>query len=443
MAAEREGERAAEGKGCVLLKAKRLSKWHADRWKALARVVARVGHSGVGTGHCRRVRLAAINTSGQAAVLAGWSVLGGPLLTRLLSAESIQDVATRFSRELFFAELNGQVANKVRPFYWAGLSDDALLPVGRRAQERLWANAEEFLDILDTAAENPDPANPLARRLDTFGSHHGNYRGELSALRGAARRLIAAECAAFLKDAPSAGERWDPYWRWQSDLVGKSDTILTFNYDPLLETLHLLPTDILEDAPIGRTGDTSVLKLHGSIDWAATEQQGIWRSKDPYFALDAKNEKSIVLGTPGTSKKNTIMKVLKPLWDLGEAALRAADAIVFVGYRFPETDAHARQRLLGAIRANKGDPNGKRTVLPIHIVLGGSVESTRHAQRSASMLRFVCSAASRRDWASLPSNPTTGPLDKDSRNLFRIFEHPLFAQDFFSVVEREDIFRER
>ncbi len=370
---------------------------------------------------------------------AGFSAgIGGPLLARLLSSESILDVALRFPSQ-HYPGLYGAVANTVRPLYWAGLSDDSLVPRTHHADERLWANAEEFLDYLDAAVESGE-ANPLRSRLDALSLHIHDRAGSVPEWRDAARRIVAAECSAFLEGAATTGERWDPYRTWASSLLTKQDALVTFNYDLVLETLDLLPTHIeptLPRAPVGRSDDLMVLKLHGSVDWQAKEGT-VTRSEDRHFALKPENASEIVIATPGPSKKSTVLKHLKPLWSLAARALQTADAIVFIGYRFPETDAYARHRILEAIRGNKG-PDGKRHTLSIHIILGSSAESSRHANRLASMLRFACTASGRGH--ATREKPSWNINMSDNGKFFAIEEHPLLAQDFFSAAaERSDLF---
>jgi hypothetical protein len=56
-------------------------------------------------------------------------------------------------------------------------------------------------------------------------------------VRTTARRLVAAECAAFLQHVDPTREQWRPYRRWAASLT-PNDTVVTFNYDRVLEMLH-------------------------------------------------------------------------------------------------------------------------------------------------------------------------------------------------------------
>jgi hypothetical protein len=53
-------------------------------------------------------------------------------------------------------------------------------------------------------------------------------------------------------------------------------------------------------------------------------------------------------------------------------AIKSADAIVFVGYRFPETDNLAKSILLGALKKNAN--------AYVHVVLGSNDPDTARVQ---------------------------------------------------------------
>lgn len=71
-----------------------------------------------------------------------------------------------------------------------------------------------------------------------------------------------------------------------------------------------------------------------------------------------------VLGVPGPSKKELAESHLSQVWERAFDELQHADVVVFVGYRFPESDGLARHNILEALRKNlKG---GVRIVLGPH-----------------------------------------------------------------------------
>jgi hypothetical protein len=120
------------------------------------------------------------------------------------------------------------------------------------------------------------------------------------------------------------------------------------------------------------------------------------------FALECE-EGELAIATPGPSKKREADECFRELWKLAREALAEADAIVFVGYRFPETDADAREQLLTAIGKN-GAPGSKRRPhnLKCHIVLGN--KSPQDVDRLEALLRFV--AGRRGRCRQPPSTPT-------------------------------------
>jgi len=118
---------------------------------------------------------------------------------------------------------------------------------------------------------------------------------------------MAAECCAFLKTADPTSERWEPYRDWLATLTA-DDTVVTFNYDRVIETLvaHvkdeylrnkyqvLLPNESLANDCI------HVLKLHGSVDWQRSNGT-YWKSHDT-SAIKASLD-SIAIATPGSHKR--------------------------------------------------------------------------------------------------------------------------------------------
>src|SRR5205823_2681786 len=86
------------------------------------------------------------------------------------------------------------------------------------------------------------------------------------------------------------------------------------------------------------------------------------------LALDCGDDE-LSIAAPGPSKQSLSAGAFQPYWEQAMEALRTASAIVFVGYRFPPTDAEARERLLGAIRENTQE------YLAVHTVLGPSTNS--------------------------------------------------------------------
>jgi hypothetical protein len=368
---------------------------------------------------------------------AGFSAaLGGPMLADLLSRKSEADIRVRF-REANYPELHGIAASQVRFLYQYG-STNEVVPGFTMRGERIWSNAEDFIDYVDTAA-SPAPdndGNALAERMN--GILLQKFDSKIvegpDALRTVARRLIAAECCGFLAGVDPKREQWRPFRGWARSL-GENDTIVTFNYDRVLEVLRdaqnkqaalgkdgpsrlsiVVPAKADDRGAFG--GTTPVLKLHGSVDWRKTRIGDRWTvesTADPGHALRCPAEE-LALATPGPSKELESTTGFRALWTWAEDALKNADAIVFVGYRFPETDAYARETLLEAIWGN-GLSATKYHELRMHVVLG---QSPDHARRMEALLDAV------------GPNEAFPPEGRPARGS-SVRVHPLFAQDFFSV----------
>jgi hypothetical protein len=366
----------------------------------------------------------------------GFSVpLGGPMLKDLLSVRLHNDVARRYASEGLDAE---EMRDVLRLYHygrqfpegaegWLKPGEDATNKLG----ELLWEHAEDFLDTLDTCAG--DPREPFGQHLQTTlkGTYYARARGKepatLQQLSHAARKHIAAECCSFLDRNSAAKERWRPYARWQSALVSRSDTVITFNYDCVLEKLNESGEtfDI-----ISRFGEPTAIaqayKLHGSTSWTgSTEGQPgherlVITEGSRTSALQC-NHSELLIATPGPNKTNAAT-LLRPWWDAAQKRLEAADAVVFMGYRFPPSDSDARSELLRALAKNTSQH------LTLHVVLGPRLDDD--VARLEQMLRY--SMGGRDDY----SGPHL-PRDKPS---YRLRVHRLYAQDFMSLVSRNQLF---
>lgn len=253
----------------------------------------------------------------------------------------------------------------------------------------LWRDPEEFIDVLESARK---PGRALA--LLTAATSMA-----VPQMVDAARRILAIECSHFLRGADPTTERWQPYLMWGSRL-GASDTVVSFNYDRVLEVLQnkcpsecnyysiIVPTDDVEsEVRRARMAKCApILKLHGSVDWLVTNGRiGIDAGED--LPARASSGSDIVLAVPGPDKGDLGKRFpeIGKLWRHAEDAVSRARRIVFLGYRFPVTDASARVRFLEAIKAAiRGDALQK-----IEIVLGPD-ENHPDVARMKGLLSFVC-----------------------------------------------------
>jgi hypothetical protein len=127
----------------------------------------------------------------------------------------------------------------------------------------------------------------------------------------------------------------------------------------------------------------------------------------PHGSIAYIHPKRAVIGLPGQHKLNLPTGLLKCIWDPAMAAIEAADAIIFVGYRFPETDNMAKRRLIDALKKN---PNAM-----VHIVLG----------------------------ANNPDMPRLRGMIEWTRSKDRVRVHEMGTEDFLAVFERSGLFPAR
>jgi len=379
--------------------------------------------------------------------------LGGPLFGTLLAPGTEANIRTTFSRKDFPAVF-GDAARAVVALYNYGIRFRHGMPFQWTPPlavpgEDLWEDAEEFLSYLDSP---PDGGKRLLELIPVLIDVPGGFK--LDALNLLARRMIAAQCSAFLRNAAIGSERWAAHLQFArfvvDDQLGEH-RLLTFNYDTAVERAFLehakqatlatgkpQPTRLHVEGPDrfvnlaekNHGGSSPLYKLHGSTNWYLDPQKTWVADSNEYACLNCEGE--ILLGTPGLNKAQVIAK-LNPLWSKAIDELTQADIIVFVGYRFRKTDATARQKILGAIRDNRSN------YLRVHTVLGPDLSSTNavrlrglltHALANRTQLPGVTFADSGSEQNRLRMyNP--GPA---GRLWFRHQEHPMWAEDFLSLV---------
>jgi hypothetical protein len=356
---------------------------------------------------------------------AGFSApLGGPLLTQLFAPQCL-DVLSDFFPTTFEPV---EFVDVMRAYHYGTRfrHGRSLGHVGGVPQDTvgaaLWEDAEQFLDFLDCADDATNGKahrKAIGRALAGYAVSLERPREEMRAaqrvgpLPGLARRLLAAECCRFLVFANPQSETWVAHQRWLS-LIEKQDTVVTFNYDRVVETLAqshpawlrpVLPgeTSLLSRAPL--------IKLHGSVDWQRGSDRSVRVVQDPTFAAFCRKPEELVIASPGPTKQQ-VTKDLDDLWQLACRRISDADIIVFVGYRFPPSDATAREQLLGAIR------NNTSPFLNVHTVLGPDLRQNDTVRMDA-LLHSVLA-------------PAKG-------GMYAVKAHPLWSQDFFSVASRRSL----
>jgi hypothetical protein len=347
--------------------------------------------------------------------------LGGPLLTTILSRATGNDLAVRYPDTLILHDDTSAVLRSL--YHYGRRFPEGVFGTNFHGTpgELMWGDPEEFLEYLDMAALSP--RNPLRDRIGKIVAEH-MPRGAAGVddLRHAGRRQMAAECCAFLQHADVRSEKWRPFVDWANEL-GESDTIVTYNYDRVVEMLggKIDPIINEEDLRVTRLAKRApLLKLHGSVDWCIDSGTGaVTASKQEDSAISCTADQ-LAIATPGPTKSKTAA-TFKLVWDTARKAIQQASAVVFVGYRFPPSDAESRTFILDALAANKCEN------LDLHVVLGSPSFDT---DRLRHLLEFACKKADREHVSR-----QTG-----SRGVYSVQVHPLWGQDFLSVWSRALLF---
>jgi hypothetical protein len=292
---------------------------------------------------------------------------------------------------------------------------------------RPWRNAEEYVELLQLAGSGDAAA--LHVLYATTGADP--WDKIMPRVGSVATKYLAAVTAEFVQDAAMDTERWKPYRRWIAR-VRENDAIITFNYDRVLEMAH--QADVRASAsPVAAP---RISKLHGSVDWSYDEHRRLVKGQNPWSII-ADPTKDVALGVPGPAKIMSSANEFVQEWNHAAHALRSADIIVFIGYRFPETDSHAKQTLLTAIRENHQTTSHHLTV---RIVLGP--KRGDDAERLEGMLRWTLSHRRDARGASMPRRLAAGPGGAVRREnappaqTYTILHEPMWAEDFMTVFDR-------
>lgn len=346
--------------------------------------------------------------------------LGGPLLPSLLSSRSAERIQAVYGRTPGLTE--GREVDIIR----AILEKD-----GWEQKDRppAWVDAEEFLEQLDNAAFGTTgraAVQGLLRSRAQSASRPIPSPDFFESMAAAAKRLVAAECCMFLRNVDPNSERWRPYVNWARSLEAE-DTIITFNYDRVVEIAAATAgrkIDVVAGGQPVRDGLPRLLKMHGSVDWRRAGKEYLL-VQDHEHAVKCEAEE-IGIASPGPSKL-TLSEQWIGLWRAAEKAIREAQAIAFVGYRFPPTDSYSRERLLGAVGQNTAGPH-----VSVHTVLGPETYGDQ-ARRLEGMLKYALGQTRRTKFAG-GRLPTQSPP-----NYYTLLAQPLYAEDFLSLVHRQAV----
>lgn len=368
--------------------------------------------------------------------------LGGPLMNDLLSI-----AAWRQLLALYRQHISERDADLIFWLYHYGAKfpEGPLDPEITGYGERRWGDAEQFLEILDRARAGDTYA------AATVAETYAGLRGRMNAPQGIARerypgafgrdgrpndeelskmakRMVAASCSAFLhgvtRDSTRDKERWLPYQEWLACLTA-DDTILTFNYDLVVETMNsLIGNGVFvagsADDDLGRVKRLPFLyKLHGSVNWHLDAAGQL--SRPEWTPAMLASDKSIAIATPGDSKMKMAGALFGRLWNEAAEKLHEAEEVYIIGFRFPQGDAFPRHRLLDALRPN----NSPRAV---HVVLGPDRNSDQ--ARVLALLQWTLGARAEHDSLRLLNDRLS------EHEGHKLYAHSAWAEDFLDSWAR-------
>lgn len=326
--------------------------------------------------------------------------LGGPLLDDLLSMRGWYEYLSHEQGAAKDSTLQKALAlyHFGRNFPEGYLFDTGLA-VPKGAQ--WWSSAEEFLEFLSALGDANNAAMTKWQAVESaFGGPLAHEARAMSFVRGgfnvadsqaATLRFVAWHCR-FVERHKGSVDDWEraaPYRDW-GKLLDHNDTLITFNYDTVIESLARPSVKVVlpnpeQDQPATESNEAAegssakdeprLLKLHGSVDWTEQNQVVSRQTSGPLTHP--------LIATPGDSKYSYRRGMFAPLWNEASQAIKAARRIVWMGYSMPASDASAVELLLSSIGSNPNDG------LEIDIVLGNGAAD---AHRIAAMLDGVLAA---------------------------------------------------
>lgn len=371
--------------------------------------------------------------------------LGGPLMGDLLSLAARRLILSRYHEAIS--------QNEADLVFWLyhfgnGFRDGPFDPAINISGENRWRDAEHFLEILDSS--NNDEAKALLVR-DAFdamkrraslvaydkawkfypGAFERESLPEPERLSIIAKRIVAASCCVFLNGVTSENiqhrEPWAPYRQWVRRLRAY-DTVVTFNYDLVVETLRFGSANNARMVAVDLPGEPYVphdsprlLKLHGSVGWKLVGNSVV--DVDPWSPSILGEDSVLAIATPGDSKMQMAKSAFGDLWKTAEAALREATDVFVIGFRFPQSDAFPRSRLLAALYENKSARLG------VHVVLGPEHSSDR--QRVLSLLQWTVGVNAQID--ALDYN-----IEEQTYQSRSLTAYSMYAEDFLDTWARRE-----
>ncbi len=148
------------------------------------------------------------------------------------------------------------------------------------------------------------------------------------------------------------------YYRFVKEILQSQDTVITFNYDLVLEKVFndlKIPFDYGISEP--QKGDRLILKLHGSANWVYCKNCGHSYPTREYSGLDAllgkikchncKAKKIEPILIPPTLYKDYQDQerggLIRWIWSKANEELYTAENVVFIGFSMAQTDAYVQE----------------------------------------------------------------------------------------------------
>jgi hypothetical protein len=258
-----------------------------------------------------------------------------------------------------------------------------------REQFAAFSTAKRILD--EALAEDGDGRIDLERlmtRLSGMPYDSADARRELALVESVLRKTLVQR----LKDAKNAGVDQESLGVFARHVLSTGASILTFNYDDVLDEALWRVHEVLGDSPppeaywhpdggygffcrpsLATVVDQSIfmdqprsllLKLHGSMNWYSRlgdasrlgpagllhheewiprQHPDLHSPEYPAWAIEAHLEPEPFIVAPVLVKSELVLHpVLRVLWELAYRTLSSATEVIFIGYSLPATDLGSR-----------------------------------------------------------------------------------------------------
>lgn len=241
---------------------------------------------------------------------------------------------------------------------------------------RVNLNVENIEDLFSLAAASGQ--NPLAESVSTAIAATVSYG---AATRTAPSVVVSVKHGLTIppnwelrSEAGQANKYNAPLYDLQAGLLSAApcglhaamrNTVISFNYDTVLEKAlwnwdlktwyGFEPDSVEQDASstfVSGTEDDNaltVLKLHGSVNWATPEQDQRLTIFGSYEDILENNRQVLLI--PPTWRK-TFSGPISRVWDGAVRALKEATRIVIIGFSIPPTDIHFKYLMAAGLQEN-------------------------------------------------------------------------------------------